>query len=148
MGKQPHQKNLLINNSEEVIESFKLIGFEFYQSIDKIHLFSFKNFLLVVLKNIQEDYIKLYNGILTPTENYLIFYKKKGTTIHQTFTRENKKNINFSLNQEDYNLYFNLLHTFYINNQQHYSNYSASIYFSEIVLNYLPNKKLTDFEPD
>lgn len=148
MGKQPHQKNLLINNSEEIIQKFKQIGFEYYQSINKIHLFSFKNFLLVILHNLKSEYELQYKNILTPDENYLLFYKKKGTSIHQTYTTENKKNINFSLNPEDYNLYFNLLHTFYINNQQHYSNYSASIYFSEIVLNYLPNKKLVDFEPE
>lgn len=148
MGKQPHQKNLLINNSEEIIQNFKVTGFEFFKSIEKIHLFSFKNFLLVTLQNLKEDYEKQYSKITSPTENYLIFYKKKGTTIHQTFTAQNKKTINFSLNQEDYNLYFDLLHTFYINNQKDYSNYSASIFFSEIVMNYLPNKQLKYYESE
>lgn len=148
MGKQPHQKNLLINNSAEIIQRFKELGFEFFQSKNKIHLFSFKNFLLVILKNLENDYKIKYNGILTPDENYLLFYKKKGTSIHQSFSSENKKNINFSLNPEHYTLYFNLLHTFYINNQKGYSNYSASIYFSEIVTNYLPNKELIYIELD
>ncbi|MCT2410006.1 hypothetical protein NZD88_20820 [Chryseobacterium antibioticum] len=127
------KKNLLIKNTKELIDKFKRIGFEFYQDNNKIHLFSFKNFLIVTLLNLETEYKKKYKTILLPSEEYILFYKKKGTNIHKEYIKESKENINFNLETEYYDLFYSLMHTFYINNSKNYSNYSSSIFFEEIV---------------
>jgi hypothetical protein len=140
------KKNLLIKNTKETIDKFKRIGFEFYQNNNKIHLFSFKNFLIVTLLNLEKEYLKKYKTILSPNEDYILFYKKKGTNIHkEDFVKESKENINFSLEMEYHDLFYKLMHTFYINNSKNYSNYSSQMFFEEIV-KYLTNNSLQMIE--
>lgn len=134
------KRNLLIKNSETNIEKFKKSGVDFFNSYDKIYLFNFRNYLINTLLNMEVEYLSRYNTILVPNENYLLFYRKKGTSIYSKNAEIKKANINFSLEKEYYDLYYNLMHTFYINEKNQQSNYSVSIFFDEIV-NYITNYK-------
>lgn len=132
-------KNILVKTSNEIIKEFKEIGLQIFRDNDKIYLFSYKTFLKNTLLNMQVEYEKLYLKIESPTAEYIDFYKRKGSIIVKTDTGT-KANMGFTLEPEYYDLYYSLMHTFYINESQHLSNYSVSVFFGEIV-NFCKEKK-------
>lgn len=129
------KKILLINNYEQNIEYFKHKGFDYFTTIGKIHIFSYKNYLINILLNFEENLKKRYNILSIPNEEYISFYKKKGTDISakDDINKSKKGSITFNVENNYYDLYFTLMHTFFIHERKTQSNYSISIFFDEIV---------------
>lgn len=138
-------KNLLIKTDKILIDNFKVHSFTYYKDNGLLSLFSFRHYLVLALLNIEQDFKDRYGSISFPNEQYLAFYKKRGTKISQVKEERILENINFLLPVEYSALYFNLMHTYYINEKSNSSSYSISLFFEFIVffignneLNFLP----------
>lgn len=130
--KSNQKKTLLITAELSKIDKYKSYSFDFYRNNEIISLFNYQHFLINVLLNIKEIYTDKYKEILIADEQYLKFYKIKKK--HTGTKIERPEKITFLLPLEYYNLYYNLMHTFYMNEKSSLQNYSISIYFNEIVL--------------
>lgn len=134
-------KNLLIKTDKILIDNFKVHSFTYYKDNGLLSLFSFRHYLALALLNIEQDFKDRYGSISFPNEQYLAFYKKRGTKISQVKQERILENINFLLPVEYSELYFNLMHTYYINEKSNSSSYSISLFFEFIVL-FIGNNEL------
>lgn len=133
MGAKNATKNLLIKTDKDLVDEFKVCSFMYYKDNGLLSLFSFRHFMMLVLLNIQNLFLEKYGKILSPDEEYLNFYKRKGKKI--TFIKEERilESINFLLPLQYAQLYYDLMHTFYINEKSNSPNFSISIFFEFIV---------------
>lgn len=127
-------KNLLIKADEEVINEFKIIAFDYYKNTKQLSLFSFRHFLALVLSNLETDFKAKYGSIEEPTEDFIKFYQKRGNKA-SIEPRDIKVmgNISFLFPISYANLYYRIMHTYYINEISHVSSYSISQFFYFIV---------------
>lgn len=139
-------KNLLIKADERYINDFKVIAFDYYKDSEQLSLFSFRHFLALVLYNLEEDFKVRYGSILEPNEDYMKFYKKRGNKA-SIASRDVKKmgNISFLLPMRYTDLYYSIMHTYYINEQSSLASYSISQFFYYIV-DYIKSKKIKSYE--
>ncbi|RYE14067.1 MAG: hypothetical protein EOP34_07400 [Rickettsiales bacterium] len=123
-------KNLLIKADEEVIDEFKIVAFDYYRKTKQLSLFSFRHYLAIVLYNMEDDFKKSYGAILEPDDDYLKFYQRRGNKA-SIEERDIKVmgNISFLLPLKYTELYYRLMHTYYINKMAHLSSYSISQFF-------------------
>ncbi|MET3114849.1 hypothetical protein AAKU52_002589 [Pedobacter sp. CG_S7] len=127
-------KNLLIKADEEVINEFKIIAFDYYKNTKQLSLFSFRHFLALVLSNLETDFKAKYGSIEEPTEDFIKFYQKRGNKA-SIESRDIKVmgNISFLFPINYADLYYRIMHTYYINEISHVSSYSISQFFYFIV---------------
>lgn len=134
-------KNLLIKSSENNIFFFKDKGWHFFTENQKFIHFSYKNFLINILLNVKIIFLQKYGVLETPNADYLTFYRKRGTNIIPFLKGEKPGKINFNLTSEHLDLYYDLMHTHYINECSDYSNYSVSFFFS-FLIDFIKENKL------
>jgi hypothetical protein len=68
-----------------------------------------------------------YHKVTAPNEQYLVFIKR-GTKIENTKEERILESINFLLPLKYSDLYYELMHTYYINEKSDSSNYSISAF--------------------
>lgn len=136
-------KNLLIKTDKILIDNFKVHSFTYYKDNGLLSLFSFRHYLVLALLNIEQDFKDRYGNISFPNEQYLVFYKKRGTKINISQVKEERilESINFLLPVEYSELYYNLMHTYYINEKSDLSSYSISLFF-EFIVSFISNNEL------
>lgn len=127
-------KNLNIRSSETSIDNFKIIAFEFYKQNKQLKLFSFRHYLVLVLLSIENHFKAIYGMIEKPSEDYIQFYKKRGTKANIDRIDVILDTVNFLLPLDYSDLYFSLMHTYYIHEKQDLSCYSISLFFEYIVI--------------
>ncbi|MBT2621258.1 hypothetical protein [Chryseobacterium sp. ISL-6] len=137
-------KNLLIKTDKSLINNFKIHSFTYYKDNDLLSLFSFRHYLALVLLNIQKHFLQKYGEITEPGEQYLVFYKKRGTKIDMIKEERILESINFLFPNEYSRLYYSLMHTYYINEKSNSSSYSISIFF-EFIVSFISNNELELF---
>lgn len=134
-------KNLLIKTDKILIDNFKVYSFTYYKDNGLLSLFSFRHYLALALLNIEQDFKDRYGNISFPDEQYLVFYKKRGTKITQVKEERVSESINFLLPIEFSELYYSLMHTYYINEKSDSSSYSISLFF-EFIVSFISNNEL------
>lgn len=140
-------KNLLIRTSSDKINYFKEKGWQYYSENKKFFLFTYKNYLINTLLNLESNFEKKYGTLILPDKNYLIFYKKRGINKKGYLKEETIEKINFNLSIEHIELYYKLMHNYYINECPTESNYSVSHFFS-FIIEYLKKRKLKFYYPE
>ena len=138
-------KNLLIKADEEAINEFKIIAFDYYKFSKQLSLFSFRHYLALVLYNLEIDFKEKYGKIEEPDKDYLSFYQKRGNKALLTREVKVKGHFTFILPVRFVELYYRLMHTYYINEVPHLASYSISIFFYYIV-DYIKDKKLQFYD--
>lgn len=138
-------KNLLIKTSEDYIDKFKIIGFDYYKNSGQLSQFAYRHYIVIVLLNIEKHFKEIYGGVSEPNEDYVNFYKKRGTRSNNEVELGDIGNINFLLPTRYADLYFNLMHTYYINECSNLSSYSISQFFIYIV-EFIETNKLVHYE--
>jgi len=126
-------KNLLIKADEEAINDFKIIAFDYYKNSKQLSLFSFRHYIVLVLYNLEADFKAKYGTISEPDEDYITFYQKRGNKASLTRDVKVIGNISFQLPIKYTDLYYRIMHTYYINEISHLSSYSISQFFYYIV---------------
>lgn len=126
-------KNLLIKTSETSIDFFKIKSFEFYKEEKELSLYSYRHYIVLCLLTIESDFKLKYKTISIPDDDYLAFYKKRGTRSNIETDLGELASINFLLPTRYAELYFNLMHTYYINECSGLTSYSISQFFLYIV---------------
>lgn len=139
-------KNLLIKADEEAINEFKIIAFDYYKNTKQLSIFSFRHYLVLVLYNMETDFKAKYGSIEEPNEDFIKFYKKRGNKA-SIGSREVKVmgNMNFLLPIKYTDLYYRIMHTYYINEKGDLSSYSISQFFYFIV-DYIKSTELRTYE--
>jgi hypothetical protein len=139
-------KNLLIKADEEVINSFKVIAFDYYKNTKQLSLFSFRHYIALVLYNLEDDFKAKYGSIIEPDEDYLKFYQKRGNKA-SIEDRDIKVmgNISFLLPLKYTSMYYRIMHTYYINEMSHVSSYSISQFFY-FIEGYIRTTELKNYE--
>lgn len=137
-------KNLLIKSNEDLIDDFKIIAFEYYKKNKCLSQFSFRHYLVLTLLNIEKSFKGLYGSISEPNEDYTAFYKKRGTKTVIDANDGDLGAVNFLIPVKYSDLYFNLMHTYYINECTNLSSYSISQFFVYIV-DYVKKEKLENY---
>lgn len=138
-------KNLLIKSSEENINLFKAIGFDFYKNKNELSLFSYRRVLVLVLYNLEKKFIKDYGSVIEPNEDYLKFYKKRGSRKNIVVKTKDLATINFLIPIRYAEMYFNLMHTYFVNECSELTSYSISQFF-DFIVEYLSKEKMEDFK--
>lgn len=138
-------KNLLIKADEEAINEFKIIAFDYYKHSKQLSMFSFRHYLTLVLYNLETDFKARYGAISEPDKDYISFYQKRGNKA--SLSREVKVigNISFLLPVKYTDLYYRIMHTYYINEMSNLSSYSISQFFYYIV-EYIKVSTLKSYE--
>jgi len=126
-------KNLMVKTEEERIAAFKKKAFDFYSDPERIDMFSYRHYLVLVLMGMEEHFKKLYGAVLNPTEKYVAFYKRRGRKAIIRPVGTAMGSINFLLPERYAALYFDLMHTYYVNEKPHVPGYSISLFFEYIV---------------
>ncbi|OCA69130.1 hypothetical protein BBI01_18155 [Chryseobacterium artocarpi] len=126
-------KNFLVKTDKFLVDNFKICSFTYYKDNDLLSLFSYRHYLGLVLLNVQKNFQMKYGEVLKPNEQYLVFYKKRGTKIGQTKEERVLESINFLLPIKYSDLYYELMHTYYINEKSDSSSYSISAFFEFLV---------------
>lgn len=131
-------KNLLIKTSEEAIDAFKIKSFNYYKDNKKLKYFSFRHYIVLCLLSIEVVFSQKYESIEIPSEDFLAFYKKRGTKskiedVDEVKTLGEMGSINFMLPRVYADLYFTLMHNYYINECGKKTSYSISQFFLFIV---------------
>jgi hypothetical protein len=134
-------KNLLVATDKALIDTFKIHSFTFYKDNDLLSLFSYRHYLALVLLNMQEHFLKKYKVVAVPNEQYLGFYKKRGTKMSTVKQERVMESINFLLPVDYTQLYYDLMHTYYINEKSDSTSYSISIFF-EYIVSFIGKKQL------
>ena len=145
MGAKKATKNMLVKTDKVLIDEFKIYSFTYYKDNGLLSLFSFRHFLVLVLLNIEKKFLKKYKSIDSPNEQYLNFYKKRGTKIHSLKEERILENINFLLPMNYAQLFYDLMHTYYINEKSDSSSYSISMFF-EFIVSFIKQNELMFFE--
>lgn len=138
-------KNLLVKTDKSLVDNFKICSFTYYKDNDLLSLFSYRHYLCLTLLNVQKSFEEKYHKVIAPNDQYLIFYKKRGTKIDNTKEERILESINFLLPLKYSDLYYELMHTYYINEKSDSSSYSISAFFEFLVF-FLSNNSL-DFFP-
>lgn len=138
-------KNLLIKADEEAINEFKIIAFDYYKNSKQLSLFSFRHFLALVLYNLDTDFKERYGNIVEPDKDYIAFYQKRGNKASLSRDVKVIGNLSFLLPLKYTDLYYRIMHTYYINEMSHLSSYSISQFFYYIV-EYIKTAKLKSYE--
>lgn len=138
-------KNLNIKSDEALINEYKVISFQYYKDIQKIKYFSFRHFMVLVILNMEKHFEELYGKILIPDDDYISFYKKRGTKANIGRSDVALDSINFLLPIKYSDMYFNLMHTYYINEHEDLPSYSISLFF-EYVVQFAKKEKIMFFE--
>ncbi|KUJ56417.1 hypothetical protein [Chryseobacterium aquaticum] len=126
-------KNLLVKTDKSLVDNFKICSFTYYKDNDLLSLFSYRHYLCVTLLNVQKSFQQKYHKVTAPNEQYLVFYKKRGTKIENTKEERILESINFLLPLKYSDLYYELMHTYYINEKSDSSSYSISAFFEFLV---------------
>lgn len=142
--KSTQTKNLLIITESDLADFFKIKAFAFYQESKKLQFFSFKHYLTLCLYAIENHFKEVYKEILTPSDDYLLFYQKRGKK-SETHKMKESTRINFILKIEDVNLYYKLMHTYYINECPEKQSFSISRFFVFIVA-FIENNEISFVE--
>ena len=128
------RKNILIKSTSDNINKFKRLGFEFYQKNNMIHLFSFRHFLILILLNMKEKFLQSNINLLSPNEDFIKFYKRKGTNINKENSESQiKEKINFYLEIKYYNFFYVIMHNYYLQYEKDSSNFSSFVFFNKII---------------
>ena len=136
---------MLIKTEKILVDEFKIFSFTYYKDNGLLSLFSFRHFLVLVLLNIEKKFRKKYKTIVSPDEQYLNFYKKRGTKIHSVKEERVVESINFLLPINYAQLFYDLMHTYYINEKSDSSSYSISMFF-EFIVSFIKQNELKFFE--
>jgi hypothetical protein len=139
-------KNLLVKANEDAINEFKIIAFDYYKNTKQLSLFSFRHYLALVLCNLEADFNLKYGAIEEPNEDFIKFYQKRGNKA-SIVTRDIKimGNISFLFPLKYADLYYRIMHTYYINEISNVSSYSISQFFYFIV-GYIKSTDLRSYE--
>ena len=138
-------KNMLIKVDKTLVDEFKIYSFTYYKDSGLLSLFSFRHYLVLVLLNINKKFIKKYKSVDSPNEQYLNFYKKRGTKIHNSKEERILESINFLLPVGYAQLFYDLMHTYYINEKSDSSRSSISMFF-EFIVSFIKQNELKFFE--
>jgi outer membrane usher protein FimD/PapC len=95
----------------------------------------------LVLLNIEQHFLKQYKEIPSPNEQYLGFYKKRGTKMTAIKEERILESIGFKMPIDYLQLYYNLMHTHYINENSNSTSYSVSLFF-EFIVTFISNNGL------
>ncbi len=136
---------MLIKTDKVLVDEFKIYSFTYYKDNGLLSLFSFRHFLVLALLNIEKKFRKKYKSIDSPNDQYLNFYKKRGTKLHNSKEERVVESINFLLPVNYAQLFYDLMHTYYLNEKSDSSSYSISIFF-EFIVSFLKQNELKFFE--
>lgn len=136
---------MLIKTDKNLVDEFKVYSFTYYKDNGLLSLFSFRHYLILTLLNIEKIFRKKYKTIISPDEQYLNFYKKRGTKIHSVKEERVVESINFLLPVNYAQLFYSLMHTYYINEKSDSSSYSISMFF-EFIVSFIKQNELKFFE--
>lgn len=129
------KKNIIITTNKKYIDSYKIIAFDFYKKNNCISLFSWAHFLPIAMHNVKALYEKKYKKLLELDDQYLKFYqtKSKASNAGDFYDLVDYEKLTIILEKEDIDLYYQLMHTFYINERTNITAFSVSIYFIDFV---------------
>lgn len=136
---------MLVKTDKVLIDEFKIYSFTYYKDNGLLSLFSFRHFLVLVLLNIEKKFLEKYKSIASPDEQFLNFYKKRGTKIYNSKEERILESINFLLPVNYAQLFYDLMHTYYINEKSDSSSYSISMFF-EFIVPFLKQNELMFFK--
>lgn len=129
------KKNIVILANKEIVDEFKVIAFEFYKKNKILSLFSWAHFFSIAIKNIELYYKKKYKDILVPDTDYLAFYqrKSKASNANEFYNLEDLERLTLVVKSPYIELFYSLMHTFYVNERSKLTSFSVSIYFYDFV---------------
>lgn len=129
------KKNIIITTNRKYINSYKIIAFDFYKNNNCISLFSWAHFLPIAMHNVKSFYEKKYKKILELDDQYLKFYqtKSKASNASDFYDLTDYEKLTIILEKEDIDLYYQLMHTYYMNERTNITAFSVSIYFIDLV---------------
>lgn len=129
------KKLLTLYVSNDLIEDFKDFAFAHYQQRERLDLFGYSHYLKICLLNFEKYLLENNIDIVEPTQNYLDFYSRKGninTLNPEIYSRENVSSITFSIDTY-HDMYYMLMHTYFLNFLKGYKNYSTSFFFYDLL---------------
>lgn len=142
------KKNIVILANKLIVDDFKVIAFEFYKQNNMLSLFSWAHFFTIALKNIEVEYQKKYKKVIAPDADFLKFYqrKSKASNAHEFYNLEDLERLTLAVEIQNIDLYYSLMHTFYINERSKLTSFSVSIYFYDFVALLKELKKIDYYE--
>lgn len=139
-------KNLCVKTDNALIDKFKVLSFEYYKENKRLGDYSYRHFMVLVLLNIEQKFIADYGMIETPDKDFYKFYTKRGTkALVDKGDNIVIGKLNFLMPLKYSELYFDLMHTYYIKNKGGYRSYSISLFF-EYIVEFIQTNKIKNFD--